>query len=393
MRKYFISVLFIMLMCISFGLFIAPADRESILEENREVKTIPDVNILDIWNGVFSAGFDEYVNDNIAFRGKLMAASDKIRSNIGRMPENMGRIIVTTSDIGTGETNEGRLVLYKGSIMEMFEKNDVAEQSYADALNEIRGALTDDVRMYSILVPTALEFSDKAYSDAQDSQKEAIDKVNSLLNGVFPVDVYSELQLNADDNLYFKTDHHWTMDGAYCAYKKFMDMSGGKAVEKSDYERKENGEFYGSLYLKAKSQLTAQEKDTIYYYDISEKYDISIKMRAEDNVTVYGEGSPVFHTDKDNYLLFFGGDNPIMEITNNQNIDGKTIVVIKDSYANAFLPWLISSYGKVVVIDPRSFGGSLVEEVNNYNADEVLVLNYVFSTTFSDYCDMLKGII
>jgi hypothetical protein len=247
--------------------------------------------------------------------------------------------------------------------------------------------------MYSILVPTALEFSDKAYSDAQDSQKEAIDKVNSLLNGVFPVDVYSELQLNADDNLYFKTDHHWTMDGAYCAYKKFMDMSGGKAVEKSDYERKENGEFYGSLYLKAKSQLTAQEKDTIYYYDVSEKYDISIKMRAEDNVTVYGEDSPVFHTDKDNYLLFFGGDNPIMEITNNQNTDGKTIVVIKDSYANAFLPWLISSYGKVVVIDPRSFGGSLVEEVNNYNADEVLVLNYVFSTTFSDYCDMLKGII
>ncbi len=393
MRKYLISVLFIMLMCISFGLFIAPADRESILEENREVKTIPDMNISDIWNGVFSAGFDEYVNDNIAFRGKLMAASDKIRSNIGRMPENMGRIIVTTSDIGTGETNEGRLVLYKGSIMEMFEKNDVAEQSYADALNEIRGALRDDVRMYSILVPTALEFSDKAYSDAQDSQKEAIDKVNSLLNGVFPVDVYSELRLNVDDNLYFMTDHHWTMDGAYCAYKKFMDMSGGKAVEKSDFERKENGEFYGSLYLKAKSQLTAQEKDTIYYYDISEKYDISIKMRAEDNVTVYGEDSPVFHTDKDNYLLFFGGDNPIMEITNNQNTDGKTIVVIKDSYANAFLPWLISSYGKVVVIDPRSFGGSLVEEVNNYNADEVLVLNYVFSTTFSDYCDMLKGII
>ena len=76
MRKYFISVLFIMLMCISFGLFIAPADRESILEENREVNTIPDVNILDIWIGVFSAGFDEYVNDNIAFRGKLMAASD-----------------------------------------------------------------------------------------------------------------------------------------------------------------------------------------------------------------------------------------------------------------------------------------------------------------------------
>lgn len=393
MRKYLISVLFILLMCVSFGLLIAPADIASIQEENRELKTMPKASLADVWSGKFSAGFDEYVNDNIAMRGKLMAVSDKIRSNIGRMPENMGRIIVTTSDIGTGETNEGRLVLYKGSIMEMFRKNDAAEEKYAEALNEIRSALPESVRMYSMLIPTALEFCDREYSEAQDSQKEAIDKVDSMLNGVFPIDAYSALQASSDDNLYFKTDHHWTMDGAYCAYEKLMDMSGGMPVVKSDFEKKNNGEFYGSLYLKAKSQLTEQEMDTVSYYDITEKYNISMKMRAEDNVTVYGEQSKMFNTDNSNYLLFFGGDHPFMEITNNQKPDGKTILVIKDSYANAFLPWLAASYGKVLVVDPRSFGGSLAEEVANYNVDEVLVLNYVFSTTFSDYCDMLKGII
>ncbi len=393
MRKYLITGLFILLMCASFGLLLAPTDRASILEENREPKTIPDANITDIWSGKFSAGFDEYVNDNIAMRGKLMAVSDKIRSRIGYMPENVGRIIETTSDIGTGEANEGRLVLYNGYIMEMFKKNDEAGAKYAQSLNEIRAALPSDVRMYSMLVPTALEFCDKTYSEAQDSQKDAIDKVNAQLRGIFPVDAYSALQNSGEDTLYFKTDHHWTMDGAYCAYKKFMGMSGGEASEKSDFTRYENGTFYGSLYLKAKSQITEQEEDTMFYYDITEKHDTEIKMRAEDNVTVYGEGSPMFHTDCNNYLLFFGGDNPLMEITNKSNSDGKTIVVIKDSYANAFLPWLVSSYGKVVVIDPRSFGGSLVDEVEKYNADEVLVLNYVFSTTFSDYCDMLKGVI
>lgn len=99
----------------------------------------------------------------------------------------------------------------------------------------------------------------------------------------------------------------------------------------------------------------------------------------------------MFRTDLNNYLLFFGGDNPLMEITNNTNPDGKSIIVIKDSYANAFLPWLVASYNKVVVIDPRSFGGSIVEEVAKYNAQEVLVLNYVFSTTFGDYCDMISA--
>lgn len=393
MRKYLISILFILLMTVSFALLLGPADTESITAENREVKSMPEVSAESVWNGSFSAGFDEFVNDNITFRGRLMALSDKIRSRIGYTPEGIGRIISTTSDIGTGEANEGRLVIYNGYIMEMFSQNKEAQAKYADALNSIREELPSDVKMYSMLIPTALEFSDPSYRNAQDSQKDAIEFVNSKLSGVFPVDAYSSLSSSGEDNLYFKTDHHWTADGAYCAYTKFMEMSGGTPVLKTDFTRKENGNFYGSLYLKAKSQITEQDQDTIYYYDITEKNDISIRMRAEDNITEYGHNAPVFATDKDNYLLFFGGDNPLMEITNKSNPDGKTVVVIKDSYANAFLPWLVPGCSKVVVIDPRSFGGSVKEEVERYDADEVLVLNYVFSTTFSDYCDMLKAII
>lgn len=393
MRKYFISILFIALLCASVGLLLAPADVKSITEENRELKTMPKANISSVLSGEFAKGFDEYVDDNIAMRGKLMAVSDQIRRRVGYTPDNLGRIIVTTSDIGTGESNEGRLVLYNDYIMEMFSKNEEAEEKYAMSLNALRDAIPDNIRMYSILVPTALEFSDPEYSSAQDSQKEAIEYVNSKLKGVFPVDVCSALLRSRSNTMYFKTDHHWTTDGAYIAYRKFMDMDGAIPVEKSDFNRIENGEFYGSLYLKAKSQLTEQEKDTIFYYDITEKNDIEIRMRAEDNVTEYGIGAPMFNTDVSNYSLFFGGDNPLMEITNKSNPDGKTIVVIKDSYANAFLPWLCASSSKVIVIDPRSFGGSLVEEIERYNADEVLVINYIFSATFSDYCDMIKNII
>ena len=393
MRKYFISVLFILLLCASAILILAPPDTDSIANENRELKTFPEFSMENVWSGKFSSDFEGYVDDNIAFRGKLMNISDAIRSRLGYTDEGIGRIVVTSSDIGTGQSNEGRLVLYNNYIMEMFHKDEKSQTKYIEALNEIRNAVPDNIRMYSMLVPTALEFSDKAYSDAQDSQKEAIDFVYKGLKGVFPVDVYSALLQDNSDSLYFKTDHHWTTDGAYDAYRKYISMSGGDAVQKSDFTRKENGNFYGSLYLKAKSQLTEQVMDTIFYYDITEKNDVEIKMRAEDNVTEYGIGSPVFDLTKNNYLLFFGGDNPLMEITNKSNPDGKTVLVIKDSYANAFLPWLVASSGKVIVIDPRSFGGSLVEEVKRYNADEVLVLNYIFSATFDDYCDMIKKII
>ncbi len=391
MRKYLISIIFILLMAGSVVLLLAPADADSIQAENREVKTMPEFSIGAVWNAQYMSEFEDYVDDNIAYRGKLMRLSDKIRSYLGYTPKGVGRIIETTSDIGTGESNEGRLVLYDNYIMEMFGENKEAQEKYANALNDIRNALPNDVKMYSALIPTALEFCAPSYKNAQDSQKDAIDFVNSKLNGIFPVDAYSEIEKSKEDNLYFMTDHHWTMEGAYCAYKAFMDMSGGTAVDRAEFTRKENGNFYGSLYLKAKSQLTSQPEDTIFYYDITEKNDISIRMRAEDNVTEYGVGAPLFRTDLNNYLLFFGGDNPLMEITNNTNPDGKSIIVIKDSYANAFLPWLVTNYNKVVVIDPRSFGGSIAEEVVRYNAQEVLVLNYVFSTTFSDYSDMISA--
>lgn len=391
MRKYLISIIFILLMTGSVVLLLAPADTASIEAENRELKAMPEFSLGALWNAQYMSEFEDYVDDNIAYRGKLMRLSDKIRTYLGYTPEGVGRIIETTSDIGTGESNKGRLVLYDNYIMEMFGENKEAQEKYANALNGIRNALPQDVKMYSALIPTALEFCAPSYKNAQDSQKDAIDFVNSKLDGIFPVDAYSELQKSEEENLYFMTDHHWTTEGAYCAYNAFMNMSGGVAVDKSDFTRKENGNFYGSLYLKAKSQLTSQPEDTIFYYDITEKNDISIKMRAEDNVTEYGVGAPIFRTDLSNYLLFFGGDNPLMEITNNTNSEGKSIIVIKDSYANAFLPWLVASYNKVVVIDPRSFGGSIVEEVTRYNADEVLVLNYVFSTTFSDYSDMISA--
>ena len=333
MRKYLISIIFILLLAGSVVLLLAPADTESIKAENRELKTFPEFSAGAVWSAQYMSEFEDYVDDNIAYRGKLMEISDKIRTFLGYTPDGVGRIIQASSDIGTGESNEGRLVLYNDYIMEMFSENKESQEKYANTLNNIREALPHEVKMYSAIIPTALEFCEPSYRNAQDSQKDAIDFVNSRLNGIFPVDAYTELQQSEEEDLYFMTDHHWTTEGAYCAYRAFMNMSGGTAVDKTEFIRKENGKFYGSLYLKAKSQLISQPEDTIFYYDITEKNDISIKMRAEDNVTEYGVGAPLFRTDLNNYLLFFGGDNPLMEITNNTNPDGKSIIVMKDSYA------------------------------------------------------------
>lgn len=401
MRKYFITILFSLLLAVSVVLFILPGDTESVLNENRSPQTMPVFSAETALNGTFESQFDQYVNDNTAFRSKLMRISDKLRSHTGFIPAGTGRIISTTADIGTGEAREERLVVYNGNIMEMFEAHQEAGEKYAAALNTIRAALPSDIGMYSVLIPTQLEFTPSELAKAQDSQQAAINAVYGMLDsGITPVDVYSRLSEAAETEkyLYFRTDHHWTQDGAYCGYDAFMCAQGMEPVPKDSYERKANGSFYGSLYLKAKSQLgSGQPDDECFFYDSSRDGNIDISMRAEDG-SEYGVHSPVFHLDHNDYGVFFGGDNPLMDIKNKDKPDGETLLIIKDSYANALIPWLINDYGRVIVIDPRSFhpsdfGSSLDKLIKDYDIKKAAVMNYVFSTTFSDYCNILTELL
>ena len=92
---------------------------------------------------------------------------------------------------------------------------------------------------------------------------------------------------------------------------------------------------------------------------------------------------------KTDYQFFFGSDHPVVEMTNSEKKNGKTIAVIKDSYANVLAPWLIKSYGKVILIDPRIFSGDFTTILSTFKPDEVLITNYIFTTNFPDYCEML----
>lgn len=402
MRKYIITILFILLMISSVAVFLGPADAESVHKENREPKEMPVFNWENALSGEFSSGFDSYVNDNIGFRSELLSICDGIQSCLGFTPKLVGRVISTKSDIGTEETLETSMMLLNGRIMEMFSKKPDVEKTYAKTLNNMREEVPYDIDMYSLLVPTQLEFAEPIYRNAQDSQMECISDINDNLSGnIVTVDVYGalrekELKQNEDDELYFKTDHHWTMDGAYCGYKAFMEKTGDEAIPQNKFERKSGGEFFGTLYLKAKSYMHGAEKDKLFYYDVEVMGDFDIKMRAEheDGTSeIYGENSTIFNHEKEGYLFFLGGDHPVMEITNKLKQDGKTLIIIKDSYANALVPWLVNNYKKVVLIDPRSFDGSLKNEIERYEPDEIAVINYVFTTTFNDYCELLNDMI
>lgn len=393
MKNKIIAGAFILMLISFVVILILPADEESIEAENRVMATIPPVNEETIFSGSFASGFESFVGDNISNRSFFKQLSKQIESLKGFVPDT-GKVISANKDIGTGTTQKQTLLVVNDTIMEMFIRNEEQEQNYAQAVNTFAQNLPDNIKIYNMLVPTQLEFQEAMYKNLQDSQQDAIETIYSQLDErITPVDAYGILSDHSDEYIYFRTDHHWTQLGAYYGYLQFMITEGGSSVNKDDFETNKINGVLGYLYDQADVPEIAGNPDTIEWYDIDPDSHITTTMYNTDEAgEFFSYNGTMYDRTKANYLFFFSSDHPVVEMVNNDLPEGKTIVVVKDSYTNVFAPWLIKSYGKVILVDPRIYTGKFSQITERYNVDEVLIANYIFTTNFNDYCELLKNL-
>lgn len=373
-------------------MLLLPADNESIAEENRAMSTMPPINSKTAFSGEFAEGVESFIGDNIGYRSVFKSLSKNINSNKGFVLET-GQIISTNKDIGTGTTQKQTLLAADNKIMEMFIKNSAQEEQYAETLNEYAQKLPEGIKLFSMLVPTQLEFCEPIYKNLQDSQKDAIDSIYSKLDGrIETVDTYGSLLNHVDEYIYFRTDHHWTQLGAYYAYCEFMKTANSEPVNKDDFEVSRISHFLGSLSDRVNLSEISAVPDTIEWYDVDKDKRIKVRMHdTSDSGELTDYNGVMYERTKTDYDFFFGSDHPVVEMTNTANPDGKTLVVLKESYSNTLAPWLIKSYRSVILVDPRIYKGKLDTIIDEYAPDELLIMNYIFTTNFSDYCLLMKN--
>ena len=397
MKNKIMMAVFILLLLTGAVFVWLPADEASIAEENRTIAKMPEVSIGSITSGKFSAGFESYVGDNVGFRGFFTKFSEQLLANKG-ITSNLGKIVSVQKDVGTELTQKSRLLVKDDTIMEVFENNKEHMDWYLNVLTFYADKLSEDINFYSMLIPTQLEFQEPMYANIQDDQLETINYVyENMPERITAVNAYDELKNHMDEYIYYRTDHHWTARGAYYGYKAFMNTLKENNPDSSDmfkpvtieeFPAKKTENFLGYLYKQAQTPEIKNSPDTIEWYDLNEQGHISVVNEYFEN----GKNIPynaVFLDEKSNdYSIFLGGDQPLVELTNAQKPDGRTLIIIKDSYCNCFAPWVIQNYHKVILLDPRTSEGSLEEMLERYKPDDLLLMNYVFTTTFSDYCQL-----
>lgn len=387
MREKITSIIFTAILAIFFALvMIFPKDEQASLQENRPLAQMPKASLDSVFSGEFGSDYETYLTDNVGFRSKFVTLGTKIENIRGIQRKVAGRII----DLANGS----KLVLNDGKIMEVYRKNPETMAKYIDTLNAYSDAFSDKVDMYLMLAPTQIEFDTSKYRELADSEKETIDTVYSNVKKFKTVNVYDKLKDNTDEYIYFRTDHHWTQRGAYYGYRSIMETKGEKYIDIEDLKLVKKSGFLGYLYNQANVPEYSEYADDIECFEISKNYVVKVKDKdLNGNPVQYSTNIYCYPVDDaaPTYGIFMGGDHSFAEIdTDNKN--GEVALIIKDSYANTVIPLLTNNYEKILVIDPRSFDGTVSELMTEYEIDDIIFINYVLSTTLPGFIDSIAGV-
>ena len=211
------------------------------------------------------------------------------------------------------------------------------------------------------------------------------------LKDITPVNAYAEMAAHTDEYLYFRSDHHWTTLGAYYAYRTFAKVAGFTPVDKNTLQTGKLSPFLGLFYKDTKSTALSNDPDYVEYFippvnTTAIASDSDAAMSNSYSIKVINTET----TSSNKYLAFVGGDHGVVKITTDAQSD-KSIVVIKESYANAFVPWLCANYKTIYVLDPRQLTVKLADFVKTNSIDEVLFLNYMFIPSNPKFMNALEN--
>lgn len=281
----------------------------------------------------------------------------------------------------------GGLLIANGRAMETHYFQDSFCKVYAETLNAFQEKLPEGVKVYSLVAPTSIEFYNvEKFKDITAPQNRTIATINGYFNeAITPVDAYTPISEHKDDYLYFRTDHHWTATGAYYAYTGLMKALGEEPVPLSQYETEEVEGYLGSLYQSTLSKVLQSNPDTIVIYkpftphEYHIYYDGPIKMNLIDKNRL---------KDQNKYRVFMSGDRP-WSVIKTDVANGKKIVIIKDSFGNAMIPFLLPHFSEIYTVDPRQYKNNILELIEEKGIDHVLFLNYVNATGQTNFLDLI----
>ncbi len=368
-KKITIFLFLITIFGLSAVTFVAK-DREFSEMENRILASKPEVTLENIASGEFAEDLETYLSDQMFLKDYFVMLKNE-------------------SDLLSGKDKLGEVYFAEGRYIRNFVENEEQVKKNLTFINKwIETNDIDKEKVSFVLIPTASYVYNDLLPEGNlsDSEENTFKLVEEEFSSqvISLKDVYKD---SKEEDIYFKTDHHWTMYGAYLAYVDIMHTVGQAATPLYSFEKIEpKEEFYGSLHSQAPLLSAKGEKITFYdYADLD--YTVTYETKEgtyksfliEENFSV-----------KDKYTALFDGNHGRITIKNNLNTEAKKLIIFKDSYSNSLIPFLIANYSEIEVIDLRysSFRPGYYSDKTDY--DVMFIYNTDFINTDNSFAKLLN---
>lgn len=426
--------------------------------ENRMLKTKPEFSFATLFDGSYFRDYEDYYSDTFIKRDNMVMASRDIKDALSLSepgvtlvithesgevintekptPEPTPKVTVTPSpqqsnvpatdepvdsnqpeptvtpspeptptpvpepteppkEFGENDT-VGYYLIIDGKAVQLFKFNREGIDYYTEVLNKYHDVLGEDKTIYSMIAPTAGEFAIlRRYSDITDSQNDAMDYLyNRLDPGIVPVNVYDELNKHKDDYIYFRTDHHWTALGAYYGYRAFAESAGFEPVSIDRYETIQVEGYLGSSYTKTLNKDLLKNPDTINLYMPFTEYEYTMYNRYSTGTADIIDLSYA-DSDRDKYLIFMSTGGATWSSIKTDVKNGRKILVMKDSFGNAWVPFLLPHYEEIYVVDARFYnkdvtGFNILQFMEEYDIPELVFMFYMEDVNWTAFMNNVE---
>ena len=365
-QEQLVGIIFILILFLFLIINIIVPNKEKSVQENRMLATKPKFRLSSLISGDYDEKFEAYMDDQF----------------VGR---DMWRKLKVTVDRICGSRLENGV--YIGRNGQLLEQIEVADENHLAANIKAIKSFSESQKKIPVrmmLVPDAanvLNHSLPALAKPEDQTQMFSMVRKDLGDSVEWIDVSTELNKHKTEKIYYKTDHHWTTLGAFYAFQATAPSLGIEGDLSGKYVSYAVSDSFNGM-LASKSGVNLGEKEQIdIYVPTEEDTDLIIDYVDEGkrSTSLYDSSKL---KEKDQYTVFLGGNSSLLDIRT-VSTSTKRLLLVKDSFANSFIPFLTPYYREIVVVDPRYYSGTINDLMDSYRISEVLFL-YSGNTFFKD---------
>lgn len=404
--------------------------------EKRDLATFPSFTLDSLWSGAYAEGIGSWFSDTQPYRDKFMTFSMAVKDwmvlktgddhvtfhastetpdefadaevdipqeevfvDDGRSPKEYVNML--TADEKAKVANAGIVIVGRDEnvrALMCYGGSAKAGTPYANVCNLYHKELPG-VNIYCMIIPSAAAFymPEKVQNMSKD-QSATIRNIFSHLDAeVHAVDVYTVLGNHAEEDIYLRTDHHWSPLGAFYAAKKFAEVADVPFHDIMDtvyYQPDTVRNFVGSMYGYSKDiAVKKAPEDFIFYRPLKVEYETTFQnYTIDENYQITSVGTPhkesffkdFRHGSSMAYSTFMGGDTKLTQVRTDAP-NTRRLLILKDSYGNALPGYLFYSFQEIHVVDGRYFTHNMKDYVRKHEITDVLFANNIFQACGGRY--------